>query len=108
MKLEGISILGRNRAKPAVKTTPAMNPATGATLEPGYFWAAAADVEQAAQLAAKAFANYGRRPAKRRAALLRRIVELFEANAAVIQERANLETALPPARLQGETARTRG
>ncbi len=108
MKLEGLSILGRNRVKPAGKTTPAFNPATGAALEPGYFWATVADVEQAAQLAAKAFAEYGRWPAKRRAALLRRIAELFEANAAAIQERANQETALPPARLQGETARTCG
>jgi 2,5-dioxopentanoate dehydrogenase len=108
MKLEGLSILGRNRVKPAGKTTPAVNPATGAALEPGYFWATAADVDQAAQLAVKAFADYGHWPAKRRATLLRRIAELFEGSATAIQERANQETALPPARLQGETARTCG
>src|SRR5262245_43758223 len=108
MKLEGISILGQGRVKPAGKPTSAMNPSTGAALEPAYSPATAQDVEQAAQLAAKAFAEYSRWPAKRRAGLLRRIAELFEANAAAIQERANQETALPPARLQGETARTCG
>lgn len=108
MKLEGLSILGAHRAKAAGKPTPAINPATGAALGPDYFWATATDVDAAAQLAAKAFAEFSRWPAKRRAGLLRRIAELIEANAAAIQERANQETALPLARLQGETARTCG
>ncbi len=108
MKLEGLSLLGPGRVKPSGKPTPAINPATGAALEPGYFWATTADVEHAAQLAARAFAEYGRWPAKQRAALLRRIADLFETNAPAIQERAGQETALPPGRLQGETARTCG
>lgn len=108
MKLEGLSIIGSSRAKAAGKPTPAINPATGAALGPDYFWATAADVEAAAHLAAKAFSEIKQWPGKRRAGLLRRIAELIEANAPVIQERANLETALPLARLQGETARTCG
>ncbi len=108
MKLEGLSIIGQTRARAAGKPTPAMNPATGAALGPDYFWAASADVDRAAQLAAKAFAEYRLWPGKRRAGLLRKIAELIEANATVIQERANQETALPIARLQGETARTCG
>ena len=108
MKLEGLSILGAGRAQAAGQPTPALNPATGAALGPDYFWATAADVDAAMQLAAKAIAEYSHWPAKRRAGLLRRIAELIEANAATIQERANLETALPLARLQGETARTCG
>ena len=108
MKLEGLSIIGSERVKPAGKPTPALNPSTGATLEPGYFWASSADVAKAAQLAYQAFAQYSRWPASRRAGLLRRIAELFEAHASQIIERANQETALPVARLQGETARTCG
>lgn len=108
MKLEGLSLLGQGRVQPAGKPTPAINPATGAALEPGYCWATASDVEHAARLAARAFTEYGRWPAKRRAALLRRIAELFETHAATIQERAHEETALPLGRLQGETARTCG
>jgi NADP-dependent aldehyde dehydrogenase len=108
MKLEGLSILGYSRVKPAGTPTPAVNPATGAKLEPACFWASAQDVERATQLAAAAFVEYGRWTAKRRANLLRRIADLVEANAAAIIERANQETALPPARLQGETVRTCG
>src|SRR5438132_280818 len=69
MKLEGLSIIGSNRVPPAGKQTQALNPATGAALEPGYFWATANDVEQAAQLASVAFVEYKRWPAKRRADL---------------------------------------
>jgi NADP-dependent aldehyde dehydrogenase len=108
MKLEGLSIIGQSRAKEAGKPTRAVNPATGAELEPGYHWATLQDVEHAAQLAATAFAEYGRWPAQKRAVLLRRIAELFEASASTIQERANQETALPLPRLQAETARTCG
>jgi 2,5-dioxopentanoate dehydrogenase len=108
MKLQGLSILGQGRVKPAGEPTRASNPASGAALDPDYFWATTKDVDQAAQAAGQAFVEFSRWPAARRAGLLRRIAELIEANAAVIQERANLETALPSARLQGETARTCG
>ncbi len=106
MKLEGLSFIGNSRAKAAGKPTRAINPATGATLEPDYYWATTTEVDAAAELAWKAFAEYSQWPAKRRADLLRRIAELLEANAGAIVERGNLETALPPARLQGELART--
>jgi len=108
MKLEGLSIIGASRAKQTGQPTPAINPATGAELGPGYFWATADDVDAAAQLAAQAFAEDRHWPGKRRAELLRHIAELIEANAVAIQERAQQETALPLARLQGETARTCG
>src|SRR6266496_4724086 len=108
MKLEGLSIIGKGRGKPAGRPMPAINPATGTTLGPDYFWATTADVDAAAQLAEKAFTEFSRWPAKRRAGLLRRIAELVEATAPTIQARANQETALPLARLQGETARTCG
>jgi alpha-ketoglutaric semialdehyde dehydrogenase len=106
MKLEGLSFIGNRRAAAQGKPIAPINPATGATLEPNYFWATAADVDAAAQLAWKAFEEYRRWPATQRVALLRRIAELLEANAAAIVERGTLETALPAARLQGELART--
>ncbi len=108
MKLEGLSILGQRRVQSSGRPTRAVDPATGARLKPGYYWATAEDGDRAARLAAQAFLQYGRWPATRRARLLRRIAELFEANLAEITERANLETALPPARLQGEAVRTCG
>ncbi len=108
MKLEGLSICGYNRVKPSGTPTPASNPATAAQLEPGYFWATPEDVTQAAQLAARAFLEYRRWSPTRRADLLSRIAGLIEASASALVERAQQETALPPARLQGEIARTCG
>jgi NADP-dependent aldehyde dehydrogenase len=108
VKLEGLSLLGYGRAQSRGKAVVPVNPATGSELAPAYFHASSDDVDKAAKLAAAAFRVYGAWPAKRRAAFLRRIAEIFEANANAIIERAGLETALPAARLQGETARTCG
>ncbi|MGH7967339.1 MAG: aldehyde dehydrogenase family protein, partial [Limisphaerales bacterium] len=108
MKLEGLSIIGHRRSAISGEATPAINPANGARLEPGYYWAANAEVDEAARLASRAFREYGRWALVRRADFLRRIAAGFEANAAEIIERANQETALSVARLQGETARTCG
>jgi NADP-dependent aldehyde dehydrogenase len=106
MKLEGLSILGQTRVQPAGKPNAAINPATGAVIGPDFFWATIAGVDAAAQLAAQAFEEFSRWPGKRREGFLRRIAELLEANVAAIVERANQETGLPAARLQGELART--
>jgi NADP-dependent aldehyde dehydrogenase len=108
MKLEGLSLLGYERVKASGTPAQASNPATAAKLEPHYHWATPEDVQTAAELAAKAFDEFGHWAPKRRAELLRRIADLLESNAKAIIERANQETALPPARLEGEMARTCG
>jgi len=79
---------------------------TGAELEPEFHSATRAEVDGAARLAAAAFDDYGRRSGKERGAFLRAIAEEIEARKAALVERAGLETALPAARLEGETART--
>ena len=66
----------------------------------------AEEVELAVRLAAEAFDVYSRTSGRERGAFLRKIAEKIESIAADIVERAGQETALPPARLQGETART--
>ena len=106
MKLEGLSILGALRAAPAKQTFAAGNPATGGELPVKFHSATAQEVDRAAELAAQAFTIVSQWSGARRAEFMKRIAELLEANAATIVERANLETALPPARLQGELART--
>jgi NADP-dependent aldehyde dehydrogenase len=108
MKLEGLSILGHSRVKPSGKAVPAINPANGSELPTSFYWATAEDVARAAELAARAFTEYRRWPATRRAKFLRLIATLIEDEAPALVERANAETALPPARLQGEIARTSG
>jgi NADP-dependent aldehyde dehydrogenase len=108
MKLEGLSILGQSRGKPAGQPTSALNPATNARIGPDYYWATTEQVDQAARMAEEAFVEYGRWAPKRRAVFLRRIADLFEGNSPALIERANQETALPSGRLQGESARTCG
>ena len=106
MQLDGQSLLGARRGQPGGRTFTAVNPATGEPLPGTFHSATPAEVDAAGRLAAGAFSAYAAWPARRRAALLARVAEALEANAAAIVERAGLETALPPPRLQGELART--
>ncbi len=106
MKLEGLSLIGQSRVPAAGKPIAAINPATGAAIGPDYFEATTADVDAAARLADQAFTEFSRWSGLRRAGFMKRIAELLEANGPAIIERANQETALPAARLQGELART--
>lgn len=106
MKLEGLSILGQRRVKAVGSPKTAINPATGTSLKPDYFWATRADVDAAAEIAAQAFAQFSHWSGEQREAFLKRIADLLEANGPAIVERAHQETALPVARLQGELVRT--
>ena len=83
-----------------------VDPMTGVDLEPAYHYAPVEDVDWAANLAEDAFAVYSRVSGREKARFLRHIAAGIEAIAAEIVERAHKETALPEARLQGETART--
>ena len=86
----------------------ATNPATGEHLPPGFFPATPEETDLAARLAADAFAVYSRTSGKEKAAFLRKIANKIESVASEVIDRAGQETALPQARLQGETARTCG
>ncbi len=106
MTLEGLSHFGAARGVAASRTFVAVNASDGSPL-PGVFHAASLpEVEQAARLAGEALADYSRRSGSERGALLRAIAARLEANAAVITARAGLESALAPARLEGELGRT--
>lgn len=106
MKLEGLSLIGGKPGARGGKTFTGVNPVTGAALPVEFHSASLAEADAAAKLASDAFVVYSQWPGAKRAALLNRIAELLEANAALIVERGGLETALPAARLQGELART--
>lgn len=105
-KISGRSLIGFREGTGTKASLHAFNPTTGEQLEPGFTPATPAEVDQAVQLAAEAFDTFRHSTGKERAALLRRIAENIEAIAEEVIERAALETALPKARLQGETART--
>jgi 2,5-dioxopentanoate dehydrogenase len=105
LELKPVSLIGFGDGAEAAAFT-GMNPATGSPLEPTFFAASAEDLERAAALAQSAFPVYGQLSGKKKGAFLRHIAATIEAAGAAIIKRANLETALPEARLQGELART--
>jgi 2,5-dioxopentanoate dehydrogenase len=86
----------------------ATDPTTGQRLRPAFISASPEEVELAVRLAAESFQVYRHISGRDRAALLRKIAAKIESVADEVIERAKQETALPVARLQGETARTCG
>jgi 2,5-dioxopentanoate dehydrogenase len=104
-ELKPVSLIGFGDGAEGAAFT-GMNPATGSALEPKFFSATADDLERAATLAQTAFPIYSNLSGKDKGAFLRRIAEAIELAAPAIIQRANLETALPEARLQGEVGRT--
>lgn len=105
MELKGVSLIGFHEGEKATEFS-AINPATGQPLETQFYAASVADVDTAAKLAKKAAPEYGKLSGKDRAVLLRNVATALEANTSEIVKRANLETALSEARLQGEMVRT--
>jgi alpha-ketoglutaric semialdehyde dehydrogenase len=107
-KLSGRSLIGFRAGTGTGEAMYATNPATGERVQPGFIPATAEEVDLAVRLAAEAFDVYRHSSGEARGAFLRTIAAKIEAIAGEVIERAALETALPPARLQGETARTCG
>ncbi|MGH9711541.1 MAG: aldehyde dehydrogenase family protein, partial [Candidatus Acidiferrales bacterium] len=106
MGLTGRSILGNESGKTSGKIFRAINPATGQELEPNYYTADVKETDSAARKAASAFAKYSGASGKTRGALLRKIAEQIEGLGEDLIARAVKETALPPARIKNEMART--
>ena len=107
LELKPVSLIGFADGAEGPSFT-GVNPATGAPLEPEFFSATAQDLENAAALAQAAFPIYGNLSGKAKGAFLRQIAASIEAATPAIIQRANLETALPEGRLQGEIGRTCG
>jgi len=105
-KIAGRSLIGFREGNGSAEPHYAPNPTTGRRLEPGFIPTTKEEVDLAVRLAAQAFAAYSRTTGQDRGAFLRAIAAKIESISAEIVERAQQETALPQARLQGETART--
>src|SRR5215467_9940800 len=106
LRLSGRSLIGFREGTGSGKPLYATNLTTGQQFEPGFIPATDEEVDRAVQLAAEAFKVFSRTSGKERSVFLKRIAEKIESITGEIVERAALETALPVARLQGETART--
>jgi alpha-ketoglutaric semialdehyde dehydrogenase len=105
-KLSGRSLIGFREGDGSGEPLYATDPMTGQPLQPGFTAATAAEVELAVCLASDAFATYSRVSGHDRGAFLRMVAAKIESVSGEVVERAGQETALPAARLQGETART--
>src|ERR1700727_1479718 len=105
-KLSGRSLIGFREGSGTGVTLHATNPVTGEDLQPAFISATVDEVKVAVELAAQAFELYQRVTGRERGAFLRKIAAKIESIAADVIDRATQETALPQARLQGETART--
>jgi NADP-dependent aldehyde dehydrogenase len=85
-----------------------MNPALAQPLEPVFHTCSLAEVDEAARLAAQAAPVLASYSGAKKAQLLRKIAQNIEGATAALAARAQLETALPEARCQGEIGRTMG
>lgn len=107
-KIAGRSLIGFHDGKGSGEPLYATDPTTGEHLQPGFIAATPEEVDEAVRLSSEGFLTYSRTSGRVRAAFLRTIATKIESIAGEIIERAGRETALPQARLQGETARTCG
>ncbi|GAA2103188.1 aldehyde dehydrogenase (NADP(+)) [Actinomadura alba] len=86
----------------------AVDPRTGARLEPAYGEAGPDEVRRATELAQQAFAGYRQTDLETRAAFLESVADRIDALGDVLVERVRAETGIPRARVEGERARTTG
>lgn len=106
MEIQGKNYIGYNLSSQGDHTFQSYVPVKDSFLSETFHAATAEEVEQTMKLAEKAAINYALVPAGKRADFLIAITEEILAIGDVLLERANLETGLPIARLQGERART--
>lgn len=108
MILQGKSLLAGKTGMTGGSVFRAINPATSETFAPDFHEASLAEVDLALRAAALAFEAYRAHPPETRAKLLETIASEIEALGDTLLQRAQAETGLPLARLQGERARTCG
>src|SRR5206468_2652007 len=87
-------------------TFKAFDPAAGREIDPPYREGTQADVDKALQAAAAAFGPFRKLHEETRARFLDKIAEEIQLIGDPLLNRAQAETGLPRARLEGERART--
>jgi 2,5-dioxopentanoate dehydrogenase len=108
MLITGEMLIGRQAVR-GEQALYAFNPATGADIaEPVFGGGGVAEVKKACELAEQAFDTYRSLPLTVRAEFLERIADGITALGDALIERAQQESGLPKARLEGERGRTTG
>jgi len=108
MTLTGQQIIGNAFSSQSKQSFSAINPATNQALETIFYEASTAEVDQAVQLAAKAFLTYRKTTSEQKATFLEKIADEIMALGEALIKRCMAETGLPEARLTGERGRTTG
>src|SRR5579863_7398907 len=106
LSLHGCSIVNGEARQGSGAEFHGFDPAMGERLEPAYRSGSIEDLNAAAELAEEAFAIFRKLSGRERGRFLRHIADGIEAIVPELVDRANRETALPEARLKGESART--
>jgi alpha-ketoglutaric semialdehyde dehydrogenase len=106
MTISGENYIGYSLSSQNRHTFKSYVPAQNIELPDEFKTATQEEVSRTMELAQKAFQEYSLVPASKRADFLIAICEEIMAAGDALLERANLETGLPIARLQGERART--
>src|SRR5437588_4742836 len=106
MTLHGTSIVGTETVPAAQKTFTAFNPKIGQTIQPAFYEATEAQVDQALELAAAAAEQLRSLGSERIASFLLAIAAEIEALGGALIERASGETGIDLERLRCERART--
>jgi alpha-ketoglutaric semialdehyde dehydrogenase len=106
MQITGEMLIGARAILGTEGSMCAINPATGAEMEPPFHGGTAQDVTAACTLAEAAFNPYRAAPIEQRAQLLEAIAQGILDLGDTLIERVMAESALPRPRLEGERART--
>jgi NADP-dependent aldehyde dehydrogenase len=105
MEMTGNLILGASDVAASAGTMKALDPRTGQEVAPAFAFGTAAEVDRAARLADDAFDSYNATSQGQRAAFLERIADNLDRIAPALAQRTSLETGLPAAQFEAETAR---
>ncbi|WP_036522304.1 aldehyde dehydrogenase family protein, partial [Novosphingobium resinovorum] len=105
--ITGAILIGREEAQTQASYA-AINPATGAALEPRFTTAGLPEVERACALADEAAVAFAELDPETRAVFLETIADEIVGIGEPLIARAMAETGLPRARIEGERGRTAG
>jgi NADP-dependent aldehyde dehydrogenase len=108
MKLTGEMLIGARAVRGNEGSMRAVDPATGAEMEPEFGGCSAADVDAACKLAEAAFDAYRAVSLEQRAQFLEAIAQGIVDLGDVLVERVMSESGLPRGRVEGERGRTAG
>jgi NADP-dependent aldehyde dehydrogenase len=108
MQITGDMLIGGSAVRGTKGTLRAFDPARNMEIEPEFGAGGTVEVDRACELAALAFDPYRQAPLEKRARLLEAIADNIVALGDTLIERAQAESALPKARLEGERGRTVG